>query len=219
MFLTLDKSSAVALEQKGGFINESGAYNTRIESAIFHEKVGDNGKSQGIFLNVITSKKEKARFYINLSYQDGIENKGGKNTIDAIMYCAGLQGLNDPVAVTVKEYDYEAKQEVEVSKPCFTDLHDKVVGLIIQMVHEDGREHPSPTIYSAYNAKTGFTAGEIENQAQVAAQAKKLTETVKNRGVIDKRKNKPSNAEPAAPQRQVNGSKPVVEDLDDDIPF
>ena len=219
MFLTLDKSSAVALEQKGGFINESGAYNTRIESAIFHEKDGENGKSQGIFLNVITSQKQKARFYINLSYQGGTENKGGKETINAIMYCAGLQGLQNPVPVMVKEYDYEAKQDVEVLKPCFTDLHDKVVGLIIQMVHEDGREHPNPSIYSAYNAKTGFTAGEIERQVQEATQAKKLTETVKNRGVVDKRKNKPSNSTPSAPQRQISGSKPVVEYLDDDIPF
>lgn len=219
MFLTLDTNMATAFEQKGGFIDEAGAYKVRIESAIYHEKDGVKGKSKGIFLNVVAASKQKARFYINLSYQDGIENKGGKETINAIMYCVGLSAVSNPIPLMVKEYDSGAKQEIEVQRPCLADFHGKVVGLIIQMIHEDDRERPSPAIYGAFDGKTGFTANEIENQAQEAIQAKKMTEYVKNRGVIDKRKNKPSESVPVAPQRQAANPRPVANDLEDDIPF
>ncbi|RPD89369.1 hypothetical protein EGK74_03880, partial [Neisseria weixii] len=157
----LNKQEAIAYDQRGGYINQAGKYKTTIESAVWHIGQNQNGRSENIRLTVTTEQKQKATFFINTSYANGIANEGGIRLVNAVLACLRLHGSGDPTPASVKEYNPDTKQEEVVIRDCFTALHGRQLGIVVQMVHEDGRDNPNPTIYSVFEANTELTASEI----------------------------------------------------------
>lgn len=218
----LDTNTAKAYDLRGGFINEAGKYTGHIESAVWHVKDGQSGQSQGLFLNFISDSKQKARFYINTSYHGGTVNERGVQTVNALLACLKMRSSGDPVQCPVKEYDKDAQREAEVLRPCFTQLHNKPIGIVVQMVHEDGQQYPNASLFGLFNPTDEFTASETLNQATEPKQLGKLMAYIADRPLHDKRK---SGAQPgntvAPPKHQATASaqRAPADDIDDDIPF
>lgn len=215
-----DPAQAKAYDQRGGYINEAGKYPGYIESAVWHVKNGQNGQSQGIFLNFVSDAKQKARFYINTSYHGGTVNEGGCKLIHAILACLKMRESGDPVPTQVKEYNPDTRQEETVTRDCFIQLHNKPLGIVVQMVHEDGRDNPNPAIYSVFEPATEMTASEILGRATEPVQLGKVMAYIAEKPLNDRRK-AGSQTPPPPPQRQAaaQGRPQPVDDLDDSIPF
>lgn len=215
----LDTNQAKAYDQRGGFINQAGKYSGIIESAVWHVKNSQNGQSQGIFLNFVSDAKQKARFYINTSYHGGTPNEGGCKLVHALLACLRMRESGDPLPAQIKEYNPDTQREETVTRDCFTALHGKNIGIVVQMVHEDGREHPSPAIYSLFEPASEMTASEILGRAAQPQQLAKVVAHIAEKPLYDKRKNTADGNTPPPPQRQENTAVQPVEDIDDDIPF
>ncbi|MDO4695053.1 MAG: hypothetical protein Q4A62_10640 [Eikenella sp.] len=211
-----DPAQAKAYDQRGGYINEAGKYPGHIESAVWHVKNGQNGRSEGIFLNFVSDAKQKARFYINTSYHGGTVNEGGCKLIHAILACLRMRESGDPVPTPVKEYNPDTRQEETVTRNCFIQLHGKPLGIVVQMVHEDGRDNPSPAIYSVFEPASEMTASEILARAAEPVQLGKVMAYIAEKPLNDRRK---SQTPPPPPPRQAAPQGQPVDDLDDSIPF
>lgn len=210
----------------GGYISEAGKYIGYFENVIFHVKDGSNGRSEGLFFNFVTDSKQKARFYVNTSYRDGEINQSGQNLVYAILTCMQLRSAGNPTNCSVKQYDKNAGQYIDVIKPCFIELQNKRIGLVLQMVQEDGDNQPKPSILAPFNAETEFTASEILSRATEKIVLAKMIAHIAEKPFFDKRtfKPNPSAVPPAPPQQrqQPQSYQPQTtapDDIDDDIPF
>ena len=208
-----------------GYINESGQYIGYFESAIWHVKNGENGKSEGIFFYFVSDAKQKARFYINTSYRNGEKNQSGLNLVYAILACLRERSTGTPSDCLIRQYDKNAGQIVDMIKPCFVNLHNKPIGLVIQMIQEDGDDYPKPSILAPFEASSGFTASEILNSSKDKTVLDKLLKHIEEKPLYDKRTSKfNSSATPPAPPTaqssyQTTQQTPAPDDIDDDIPF
>ncbi|MGN6831705.1 hypothetical protein [Neisseria sp. P0017.S007] len=216
----LNKQDAIAYDQRGGYINQAGKYVVTIESAVFHVGNNANGRSENLKLSVIDNQKRKATFFINTSYSNGVQNEGGLRTVSAILACLREHDSGEPTPAQVKEYNRETQQEEAVMRDCFTKLHGKQLGIVVQMVHEDGRENPSPSLYSVFEASSELTASEIMREERQPAQLGKIMAYIANKPLVDKRKNSPVPPQPTRqPAQQPTAPTAPVEDIDSDIPF
>lgn len=206
----LNKQDALSYDQRGGYINQAGKYNTVIESAVWYIGNSYKGRSENLKLTVVSEQKQKATFYINTSYSDGIKNEGGHRTISAILACLRMHETGNPVPTAVKEYSQETQREETVMRDCFVQLHGRHLGIIVQMVHEDGRDNPSPTLYSVFEAGTELTAGEILTRKEQPEQLGKIMAHIINKPLIDKRSKQTAHEVPPPPTRR---------DTIDDIPY
>lgn len=220
----LNKQYAIENDQRGGFINESGKYIGTIESLIYY-RTDKNGGSENVILNFISQNKQKARFFINTSYHGGTVNEGGIKMMSALLACLREGETGDPTLTPIKEYNPQTRQEETVQRPCFSKLHGKNLGIVVQMVHEEGRESPSPTLYTVFEATTEMTASEVLRQVSQPEQLAKIMAYIINRPLLDKRKYQtPPTATSASsipPPPQARPTKPIQpqEDIDSDIPF
>ena len=212
----------------GGFITEAGKYIGHFENVIWHVKDGINGRSEGLWFNFISNSKQKARFYVNTSFRNGQKNQSGQNLVYAILACMRERSAGNPTDCTLKQFDKDSGQMLDVIKPCFIALQNKKIGLVIQMVLEDGDNNPKPVILAPFEAETEFTASEILNRSTERGVLEKLVAYVSTKPLYDKRsfKPNPSATPPAAPCRRSAQSTPApssapapVDDIDDDIPF
>lgn len=223
---SLDTKAATSFDKRGGFINESGKYKGTIESAVWHVKEGEKGRSEGIFLSFVSDTGERAKFYINTLYHGATANEFGIKTVHALLACLRLRSSGEIVPCELKEYNRDTQQLESVYRNCFTALHGKRIGLVVQMVHEDGQEHPAPNIYTIFEADTEFTASEVLGKALQPQQLAKAAQYIANNPLRDKRKNKPAQSTPPAPQKQFTpadyAAKKIAEpreEIADDIPF
>lgn len=185
----LDPAQAIAHDQRGGYINQAGKYTGRIETAVWHVKNSQNGRSEGIFLNFVSDTKQKARFYINTAYHDGKVNEGNRKLIHAILACLKMRESGDPIPAHIKEYNPDTRREETVIRDCFVGLHGKPLGIVVQMVHEDGRDNPAPAIYSVFEPQSEMTASELLGRATEAKQLAKITAYIAEKPLNDRRKN------------------------------
>lgn len=218
--IKLNAAEAKAYDNRGGFINEAGKYVGKFESVIWHESDNGKGKSENIILNFISESKEKARFYVNLSYWGGTPNERGSQSIQAILACLRLRDSGDTTPTILKEWSKDAQGEIDVQRQVFLNMSNKPIGIVVQMVHDDGQEKPSANLYSVFEPSSEMVASEILDQAIQPVKLAKVMEYIANKPLVDKRKNHNKNQlPPAAPRRMAPPSKPDVDDLDDSIPF
>lgn len=141
-------------------------------------------------------------------------------TVSAILACLKEHDSGEPTTAQVKEYNHDTKQEEAVMRDCFTKLHGKQLGIVVQMVHEDGRENPSPSLYSVFEASSELTAGEIMRGETQPAQLGKIMAYIANKPLVDKRKNSPVPPQPTRqPVQRPTAPTAPVDDIDSDIPF
>lgn len=216
----LSKKDAIAYDNRSNYINEAGKYICTIESAVFHIGNNKNGKSENLRLSVKDGKNRKATFFINTSYANGTINEGGLKTISAILACLREHDTGEAVSASVKEYNRETKQDEVVIRDCFTKLHGRALGIVVQMVHEDDRENHSASLYSVFEATTELSAGEIMRGETQPAQLGKIMAYIANKPFIDKRKNRPVPPQPTH-QSMPQPTTPTaqVDDIDGDIQF
>lgn len=184
-----------------------------------------NGKSEGIFFHFVSDAKQKARFYINTSYRNGEKNQSGLNLVYAILACLRERSAGTPSDCLIRQYDKDAGQIVGVFRPCFVNLQNKPIGLVIQMIQEDGDDYPKPSILAPFEASSEFTASEILNSSKEKTVLDKLLKHIEDKPLYDKRTSKfNSSATPPAPPTaqssyQTTQQTPAPDDIDDDIPF
>lgn len=218
----LNPNEARAYDQRGGYINQAGKYSGYIESAVWYISHNKNGRSENIRLTFVADTKQKATFFINTSHGGGTANEGGLKLVSALLACLKLRQSGEPVPCPVKEYNPDNRQEETVTRDCFTQLHNKPLGIVVQMVHEDGRDNPSPSIYSVFEPAREMTAGEILNQAAAPQQLAKVVAYIADKPLHDKRKSQPgNNTNPPPPPQHRPNTRPAApaDDIDDDIPF
>ena len=214
----INTQQARAYDQRGGYINEAGKYTGIIKAAVWHIGESPKGRSENVNLVFESDSKQKATFFINTSYQNGIPNDGGIQTINALLECLRERDSGDPTPATITEYNPDSKQDEQVQRECFTKLHNKRIGIVVQMEWQDGQDKPQPRLYSLFEADTELTASEVLDQKTQPEKLGKIMAYIAEKPLHDKRK---TQSAPQPPQRQATQPAPAlpVDDIDDDIPF
>lgn len=186
----LDANAARAADVKSTFINETGKYIGAFTRAEWMEKK-ETG-STGIGFSFKSNAGLEAQIYVGLSYKkDGrMEiNEGGQKTLNAIMACLRLREVSDPVTTQVEKWDNVARAAVKVSVPCFPQLMNKPIGLLIQMEIEKNSEKgtPRPIIYAPFSPEDNKTASEVLNQSSKSELVEKMLTTIMAKPLIDRR--------------------------------
>lgn len=215
----INTQQARAYDQRGGYINEAGKYKGIIKAAVWHIGESPKGRSENVKLIFESDSKQKATFFINTSYQNGIPNDGGIQTINALLVCLRERDSGDPTPATITEYNPDSKQDEQVQRECFTKLHNKRIGIVVQMEWQDGQDKPQPRLYSLFEANTELTASEVLDQKTQPEKLGKIMAYIAEKPLHDKRKT-PQHSSPQQPP-QPRAAQPVQpqDDINDDIPY
>lgn len=215
----INTQQARAYDQRGGYINEAGKYTGTIKAAVWHIGESPKGRSENIKLVFESDSKQKATFFINTSYQNGIPNDGGIQTINALLVCLRERDSGDPTPATITEYNPDSKQDEQVQRECFTKLHNKRIGIVVQMEWQDGQDKPQPRLYSLFEAATELTASEVLDQKSQPEKLGKIMAYIAEKPLHDKRKTPAPQQPPQAKSTSTAAPALPVDDIDDDIPF
>lgn len=138
----LDTQAAKQADSVGGRITEKGKYVGTFTRAqhVVSEKTG----TAGIDFDFVTDDGQRARFAIYTQKSDGTQIYGFKQLM-AIMTCLQLRELSNPVNQRARVYDFDARQEVEVTVPQFPELLGKRIGLLLRMEEygDNGKWRPA----------------------------------------------------------------------------
>ena len=212
----INTQQARAYDQRGGYINEAGKYTGIIKAAVWHIGESPKGRSENVKLVFESDSKQKATFFINTSYQNGIPNDGGIQTINALLVCLRERDSGDPTPATINEYNPDSKQDEQVQRECFTKLHNKRIGIVVQMEWQDGQDKPQPRLYSLFEAATELTASEVLDQKTQPEKLGKIMAYIAEKPLHDKRK---TQSVPQAPQPRATQPATPADDISSDIPF
>lgn len=125
---TLDTNAARKADAIGAYINETGKYVgifTRAEKLVSQHK-----GTHGIGFTFKADDGRETRFDIWTKKPEG-ENLPGMNQINALMACLQLRGLKDSIQ-RVKKWDPQQNAEAVMEAPCFADLMNKKIGLLLR---------------------------------------------------------------------------------------
>lgn len=157
----LDTNYARAGDVVGGFINETGKYAGRFTRA---ERLQSREKgTEGIGFTFKAEDGRETRFDVWTMKQDGTA-LSGLNLINAMMTCLQLREIR-PVVRKVKKYDFETGRDVEAAVPCFAELMDVDIGLLLR-AEEYQKTNSEETgwrmgLFAVFQAKTELMATEI----------------------------------------------------------
>jgi len=183
-------------------INTSGAYTGIITVA---KAVTANTGASGIEFSFKSDDGQEAHYMTLYTRNAQGESIFGEKRLNTIMTCLKVRSIN-PVQAQIKEYDFDAQQEIEVTRDVYPDLMNKPIGLVLQMeeyFNNSGNKKSRMNIYGAFDAQTRQTAIEILDQLP----AERLDKMVEN--VRDKLVQKTTQSAPM----------PTSGSVDDDIPF
>jgi hypothetical protein len=210
---TLNPEAARAGDAVSSFITETGKYVgkfTRAEKLVSKEKQTD-----GIGFTFKAQDGRECRFDVWTQRADGTA-LSGLNTVNAMMTCLQLRELR-ATSQKVRRWDYDAGQEVEAVAPCFAELMNKDIGVLLRAEEYEKMFDGHPTgetgwkmgIYAAFQANTGLMATEILSRRTSPEMLSNILVGLKDKPL---RKKTPANN--AAPASGGGYSLP-----DDDVPF
>lgn len=220
---TIDKQAAIAADNHGGYLTETGKYKGRFTRA---EKLVSKAKgTHGVGFTFESEDKRTTRFDLWTRKGSG-ENLSGYESLQAIMTVMGIHELR-PEAGEVDRYDYDTKKHIKTQADVFPALVGKPVGLVLRSTEYEKMRDGYLTgetgwrleLVAPFRAADEFTSSEI---------MLRHTKPVKLASVIATLADKPLKARPAAAQRPADGYGAEVpaghpassgfDGIDDDIP-
>lgn len=210
MKFTLDQVKAKQADNQGGFVKETGKYLGVINSFEFIDF--DSG-AKAVEIGFETDDKERASMRVIVTKKDGTESEYGVKKIMALMTCLKIKESSVSQEVR-KKYDFNQGGEVDKQVEFAPEFEGKEVGLLIEMEdyqNGNGEWKQKPSLFSSFQAKTGFTAKEILEGATKPEQMENLLNALKGR------RKKETSIPKVKPHGYGTAPKPT--DLDDDLPF
>lgn len=210
---SLDTNQARKADQRGGVINETGKYIGRLLRA---EDIETDKGTKGIDFSFMSRDGQKTRFALYTAKRDGSRINIGHGFVMALMTCLGLRDIK-PMTCKVKKWDQAANAEVDSEAPCFPDLMNKDIGLLLeseQYEKSDGSIGKRMVLAGVFQSSTELTATEILDRKAKPEQLAKIVATLRDRPLRPSKGGTPAGG----------GSRPAAssggfDDMDDDIPF
>lgn len=174
----LDPQAAKQADRAGAFINEIGKY-----AGMFTQAVDVTAKTgtKGIAFQ-FESDGQRANLPIYTLRSNG-EKIMGFQILSAIMTCLRLRQLQDQDG-SYKEYDFDAKADVEKRGKVFPDLCNKPIGLLLETedyLNGNGDKRTRMVIAGVFQADTELTASEILDKKTHPEQLGKLVARLRHR--------------------------------------
>lgn len=202
-------------------IETAGKYTGRIKALELKENQATGSK--GVNLHFEADSGESAKFYINTHYKHRATGEIVSNfdNISALLCCLRERNTGNHSPFVIQQYNFDTKENEDVSIECFTNLHDKRIGLLVRMEQREYYnadaekvETMQPTILFYFEADTGFSPREILNNATSAQDVdKKLAWLLKN----PVKGGKPTPQPPKKPSNPFSMPEPTG--IENDIPF
>lgn len=208
---TLDTKLATKADTIGAYISETGKYTGIFVRA--EKLVSANKGTDGIGFTFRTDDGRECRFDVWTRKGNG-EPLSGLNQINAMMACLSLRTINVSQQ-NVKKWDNG--QEVTMAAPCFVDLMNKQIGLLLRAEEYEKMADNLPTgetgwrmgLFAIFQADTELMASEIMARKTTPEQLEK---------VIGQLADKPLKKRSGAAARQQPATA-GASFADDDIPF
>lgn len=184
---TLDMDNARKADQRGGSINETGKYVGRFTRA---EDIATDKGTKGVDFSFVADDGRRCRFALYTIKADGSRIGIGHGYLMALMTCLKLRELK-PQPMMVKKWDNEANAEVDTRAPCFADLMNKPVGLLLEAEEYEKRDGGIGTrmvLAGVFDAATELTASEILDRRVKPEQLAKIIATLRDRPLKPARK-------------------------------
>lgn len=211
---TIDASAARKADAIGQYINETGKY---VGMFIRAEKLVSREKgTHGIGFTFKADDDRETRFDVWTKKANG-ENLPGLNQINAMMACLRLRDLSESIQ-RVKKWDTAQNAEAVMDAPCFADLMNKKIGLLLRSEeyekmkdgHKTGETGWRMNLFACFQADTELMATEILDRKTSPEQLAKVVVMLS-----DKPLRKVGQSREAAP----TSSGGPMSVMDDDIPF
>jgi hypothetical protein len=195
-------------------IQEKGAYKGVFTRAEF---VQSQKGTQGIEFSFKAESGQTADYLTVWTVDASGKELYGRKVIDALMTCLSLRTINAKTA-SIKKYDAEAKQEMQVEATIFPEMMNKPVGLLLVREEYAKRDQSTDwkmTIVGAYEATQLLTPREILEKTG-PGQLAKIVAVLQDRPM----RNKPRPQQQSGGGHQAGGDHGGgFADMDDDIPF
>lgn len=209
---TLDTTAAKKADSIGAYINETGKYTgtfTRAEKLVSQSK-----GTHGIGFTFKDDHGKECRFDVWTMKGDG-EALSGMNNVNAMMACLQVRSMG-PIQLRVKKWDASQGAEAVMEVPCFAELMNKRIGLLLRAEEyekmKDGRKTGETgwrmNLFACFQADTELMASEILDRKTKPEQLAK---------VIGQLADRPLKKSVGTTQHQ--NSRPVEMDDLDSIPF
>lgn len=174
---TLNPDAAKKADVIGAYINETGKY---LGTFVRAEKLVSSAKrTDGIGFTFRADDGRECRFDI-WTQKEGGEPLSGLNQVNAMMACLQQRALSVSQQ-TVKKWDNGA--EVTVPAPCFAELMNKRIGLLLRAEeyekmkdgHKTGTTGWRMGLFAVFQADTELMASEILSRKTQPEQLAKVT--------------------------------------------
>lgn len=174
----LDPNLAKKADTIGAYISDTGKY---VGQFIRAEKlVSANKGTDGIGFTFKDDAGRSCRFDVWTQKQDGTA-LSGLNQINAMMACFQLRGLKDSPQ-NVSKWDNDAGAETVQSAPCFADLMNKNIGLLLRSTEYAKMKDGALTgengwrmeLFAIFQAGTELMASEIMSRKTKPEQLEKV---------------------------------------------
>jgi len=196
-----------------GRINTTGAYEGAFTRA---EAVSSEKGTIGIEFDFKTTDGATASFISVWTTKANGEQLSGSAVIDALMLLLRVKDMS-PRNVMVDKWSSESRQVEKCSAPCFVDLMNKPIGLLLQkeISEYQGKQKEKMLIYGAYDIASRKTPKEIVSKAPKALALDTIIASLKDKTA------KPQGSAPyAQPAGMSHGSDSYSGPaFDDDVPF
>jgi hypothetical protein len=194
-------------------IQEKGAYKGVFTRAEF---VQSKKGTQGIEFSFKAESGQTADYLTIWTVDASGKELYGRKVIDALMTCLALRSINAKTA-SIKKYDHEAKQEMQVEATIFPEMMNKPVGLLLvreEYAKNNGTTDWKMTIVGAYEATQLLTPREILEKTG-PGQLPKIVAVLQDRPM----KNKPRQQQAGGAQGDDFSYGEGGAAFDDEIPF
>lgn len=217
----------------GGFIDKSGDYKCKIETAFWTNSNQQDSQSKFLVIDFVVEGTEQKQT-IELCYQkkDGTRNDFQADKIDGIMAALKLRSLtNKPRQLT--RYDRVQGHDVTKNFECCPELEGKTIGILFQKEQDayqdrnsgQWKEVKKTNIYAVYQAETGLTPSEILDRVTQPKELESLKASLESNPLYysNNWKNSPFNGNNGGQQQQsggyANAGKQAPLEDDSDLPF
>jgi len=211
MDYALDTKDARKADQRGGFIDETGKYIGTLTRA---EDITSSGGTKGIDFSFAGDDGRRTRFSLYTTKKDGAKIAIGHSFVMALMTCLAVRSMS-PKPTKVKKWDIDANAEVDAAVPCYTELMNKRIGVLLEretFTKSGGGEGSRMILAGVFQADTELMASEILDKKVKPEQLGKVVDTLRDRVA------KPRAGTGGGQARSTGGAGGFA-DMDDDIPF
>lgn len=149
-----------------GRINSTGPYEGIFTRA---EAIASDKGTTGIEFDVKTNEGATGQFIQVWTHNGQGERLAGANVIDALMLLLRVKDMT-PRTVQIEKWTKAANGIEKVQAPCFVDLMNKQIGLLLQkeISEYQGKQKEKMLIYGAYDIASRKTPKEIVDKVASA---------------------------------------------------